>query len=354
MCLEQTIYLWNCWLHTINANHKGIIHIYHKYYYPVMPIIRHLISSRARSSFFTLGISIIELKRIESTQTEFDEEWKIEVMKLEERMNKTLQACGFKEWTVVWTPSTNKKHGEIILQDHLIVIYDEIAEVAWESFIHEFLELKFRPVLNQYRRLVNLLIELFEKTIYERKEELIEGLPEFFLQLQKHAPNTLENEEGALSWVLIVNLMRTLSWQSSSPARVSTKGPEKNIKCWGTQEKLRGIGKGIPGNCVGDISFCFKFTLGWGNFFIDWISIPLPPRLGSTLRTHVGPLHCHRLSLRGRSLFSGIKPERWRWIWQVLFATRVQLPCIKFSVEWVQYMIWLFKESNDAHTKNKS
>jgi len=159
-------------------------------------------------------------------------------MKLEERMNKTLQACGFKEWTVVWTPSTNKKHGEIILQDHLIVIYDEIAEVAWESFIHEFLELKFRPVLNQYRRLVNLLIELFEKTIYERKEELIEGLPEFFLQLQ-------------------------------NPARVSTKGPEKNIKCWGTQEKLRGIGKGIPGNCVGDVSFCFKFTLGWGNFFID-------------------------------------------------------------------------------------
>lgn len=29
--------------------------------------------------------------------------------------------------------------------------------------------------------------------------------------------------------------------------------------CWGTQRKLRGIGKRIPGNCVGIVSFCFRF-----------------------------------------------------------------------------------------------
>jgi len=77
---------------------------------------------------------------------------------------------------VVWIPDKrNGKHGEI--RSNTLFIYDNDAEEAWSTFQHEVYEFKFKQVTHPYYALVNSLIDVFQKLVYERKEDFLAALP---------------------------------------------------------------------------------------------------------------------------------------------------------------------------------
>jgi len=86
---------------------------------------------------------------------------------------------------VVWIPNPeNRKHGIIEVDSGTLFIFDVKEEDAWQTFIHEILEWKFKSVTRVYRTIINSLIEALEKVVYSRKEEFLEFLPELFKQVE--------------------------------------------------------------------------------------------------------------------------------------------------------------------------
>lgn len=110
-------------------------------------------------------------------------------MILEQKMKSALQALGMDEWEAVWTPRDGGDlHGETLLEDRIIMIYDKDEKTAWRTFSHEITELKLRPVTRPYRELINALIETFDKICYTEKERFIDDLPRTLEILNAEAP----------------------------------------------------------------------------------------------------------------------------------------------------------------------
>ena len=97
---------------------------------------------------------------------------------MERRWNDSLNRLGLRGWTAAWSPGKGSKRGEILLEERLIVIYDREPAEAWDTFLHEIVELKLRPVLRPYRDFTNALITLIEKLVYAHKERFIDELPD--------------------------------------------------------------------------------------------------------------------------------------------------------------------------------
>jgi Ni,Fe-hydrogenase maturation factor len=77
---------------------------------------------------------------------------------------------------VMWIPCSNKAvHGEI--KQGTIFIYDENKEDAIETFQHELYEYKFKEVTRLHMTMVNALLEVLQKEIYNRKESFFDSLP---------------------------------------------------------------------------------------------------------------------------------------------------------------------------------
>lgn len=99
-------------------------------------------------------------------------------MTLEERMNSTLRVLGLDHWQAVWTPDKdNENHGETLIDDKVILVYDVDEKTAWQTFSHEVLEIKFRDVVRPHRLLCNALIEVIDMLAYSEKERLLDSLP---------------------------------------------------------------------------------------------------------------------------------------------------------------------------------
>ena len=99
-------------------------------------------------------------------------------MTLEQRMNAALQTLGLTHWQAVWTPrDEGDHHGECLLADKLIVVYDENEKAAWKTFAHEVLELKMRAAFRPYRLLCNSLIDVIDTLAYAEKERFLDDLP---------------------------------------------------------------------------------------------------------------------------------------------------------------------------------
>lgn len=109
-------------------------------------------------------------------------------MSVEKNMNKVLARI-LPNWTALWNPRPDSsKHGEILLEEQIIMVYDTNPSEAWTTFQHELVELRLREVTRPYRELVNSLISLIEKLTYQRKESFIDSLPELFEIVGKVAP----------------------------------------------------------------------------------------------------------------------------------------------------------------------
>jgi len=102
-------------------------------------------------------------------------------------MQKVLQQLGI-PLQVTWTPNAEcGRHGEI--QKGCILIHDQHQGDAWATFIHEILEYKMRKITGAYRMIINSLITVLEKTVYEEKESFIEGITELFQAIQDENKN---------------------------------------------------------------------------------------------------------------------------------------------------------------------
>ena len=91
------------------------------------------------------------------------------------RMQEVLEALNL-PLKVIWAPCSNQKiHGEI--KQGTIFIYDENKEDAIETFQHELYEYKFKEVTRLHMAMVNALLEVLQKEIYNRKESFFDSLP---------------------------------------------------------------------------------------------------------------------------------------------------------------------------------
>ena len=101
----------------------------------------------------------------------------MEVSKFEERTKNALTSFGFGHWRVYWLPDSSYPiRGRAVPEKHLIEIYDINEEDAWETFIHEVVEIKLRSALKPYRILVNKLIEGYQEIADGEKDRFIESL----------------------------------------------------------------------------------------------------------------------------------------------------------------------------------
>ena len=109
-------------------------------------------------------------------------------MTLEQKMKSALKALGMGGWEAVWTPRDGGDlHGETLLSDKLIVVYDKDPETAWATFTHEVLEIKFRDVSRPYRELINAMMGAFDKICYAEKEKFLDSLPHILEVLSQEA-----------------------------------------------------------------------------------------------------------------------------------------------------------------------
>jgi hypothetical protein len=100
------------------------------------------------------------------------------------RMARTLKRVGLGNWSVRWVPDLSHPYqGRALPEKLLIEIYNEDEEEAWETFIHEVLEIKFRSAIRPYMVLVNKLIEGYQQIVDGEKERFLEELPHLFGQI---------------------------------------------------------------------------------------------------------------------------------------------------------------------------
>lgn len=100
------------------------------------------------------------------------------------RMSRTLGRVGLGNWRVCWLPDASYPYqGRALPEKLLIEIHNEDEEEAWETFIHEVLEIKFHSALRPYMVLVNKLIEGYQQIVDSEKERFLEELPHLFDQM---------------------------------------------------------------------------------------------------------------------------------------------------------------------------
>lgn len=108
------------------------------------------------------------------------------------RMNAFLKRLGL-PFKVDWSPDpTKKNHGNIDLAKSIIHIYDVTEPEAWQTLLHEVLEVKFRPVTSLYQNTVNGLITVIEKQVYKEKERFLNELPMILKEFHLERGETVE------------------------------------------------------------------------------------------------------------------------------------------------------------------
>lgn len=132
------------------------------------------------------GASTVELKIREDQRG-------CEIMEASEFGAKTkdvLSRLGLGHWRVSWLPDLLPQiRGQAIPDKRLIEIYDIDKNEAWNTFIHEVVEIKLRSALRPYRILVNKLLEGYQEIADKEKDIFIEGLPGTFEAFRDFLPS---------------------------------------------------------------------------------------------------------------------------------------------------------------------
>jgi hypothetical protein len=98
-----------------------------------------------------------------------------------ERAKNTLTRLGLGHWHVSWLPDSSYSiRGRVFPEKLLIEIYDLDEEGAWDTFIHEMVEIKLRSALRPYRLLVNSLIGVIQEIADSEKDRFIMSLNDVF------------------------------------------------------------------------------------------------------------------------------------------------------------------------------
>ena len=107
------------------------------------------------------------------------------------KMRKALMRLGLSHWQVSWLPNSSYPiRGKVIPERLLVEIYDSDEEEAWDTFIHEIVEIKLRSALKPYRVIVNKLIEGYQELADGEKDKFIEGLSDVFEVFRDFPPSS--------------------------------------------------------------------------------------------------------------------------------------------------------------------
>lgn len=111
----------------------------------------------------------------------------METSEFEERANNVLTRLGLGYWRVCWLPDSSCQiRGRAFPEKSLIEINDSNEKAAWDTFLHEVVELKLRLVTQPYREMCNALIGTIEKLTYTRKEQFINDLPKLLKIIEEY------------------------------------------------------------------------------------------------------------------------------------------------------------------------
>ena len=104
-------------------------------------------------------------------------------------MNASLQTLDLDSWEAVWAPNEGGDlHGESLVDDKVIMVYDVNEKTAWATFTHEVLEIRIRAAIRPYRLLCNSLIDVIDKLAYSEKEKFLNGIPRTLEIVRAEAP----------------------------------------------------------------------------------------------------------------------------------------------------------------------
>jgi hypothetical protein len=118
-------------------------------------------------------------------------------IEFEARAKYALSRLGLGHWQVAWLPDISPPiRGRAIPEKLLIEIYDIDDAEAWNTFLHEVVEIKLRSALRPYRILVNKLLDGYQEIADKEKDNFIEGLPEIFEVFRASEVETSEEEEA--------------------------------------------------------------------------------------------------------------------------------------------------------------
>ncbi len=116
----------------------------------------------------------------------------------EEELNDALRRLGLRDWTVVWSPSSSaEERGTAYPDTRVIVVHDGDRDAAFETLVHEYLEVKMKGVIRPYLTTVNALLKALEKLYYAEKEETIDDLTPLLLHVLEEGLTKKEGETGA-------------------------------------------------------------------------------------------------------------------------------------------------------------
>jgi len=115
----------------------------------------------------------------------------LEASEFEEKAKSALVHLGLGHWIVCWLPASPfPVRGKVVPETLRIEIYDADEADAWNTFIHEVVEIKLRSALRPYRILVNKLLEGYQEIADKEKDIFIEGLPEIFEVFRDFLPSS--------------------------------------------------------------------------------------------------------------------------------------------------------------------
>ena len=118
-------------------------------------------------------------------------EKRLEASEFNNKTHKILTRLGLNLWQVYWIPDSSFTiRGRAVPEKHVIEIYDIDEEAAWDTFLHEVIEIKLRSTLRPYRILVNKLIECIQEIADTEKDLFIESLNVVFEVAQDSPPSS--------------------------------------------------------------------------------------------------------------------------------------------------------------------
>lgn len=116
---------------------------------------------------------------------------RMEASKFEKRAKNILFRLGLGHWQVCWLQDSSCPiRGRAVPDKLMIEIFDLDEEGAWDTLIHEIIEIKMRDTMKPYRILVNKLIEGYQEIADTEKDRFIESLNEVFEVVQGSPPSS--------------------------------------------------------------------------------------------------------------------------------------------------------------------
>jgi len=114
----------------------------------------------------------------------------METSDFDNRAANTLTRLGLGHWKVYRKPGSDPFiRGKVLPEKLRIEIYDLDDSDAWDTLIHEVIEIKMRSALRPYRIVFNAFISAFQEILEGEKDDFIESLGEVFKVTQDSPPS---------------------------------------------------------------------------------------------------------------------------------------------------------------------